>query len=385
MRRQLFTVASAISLLLCVGSAGLWVRSYSRFYWATRYYAMNRQITFATEPSRLVMGRTFIPAKWFGEKYDEQWDLRSEELPYLYQIPWRWRFLGFDTNRIADNWEGAPVTNEVLIPFWFLTLLFAVFPAARLMHRFRRSPSLSHGFLPYLLLFPNRQHQRRLPRMWHAEVGGGRVIRSRLVIFVVLVSLFLCVGTVVLSAQSFRTMVALFHFQRGQTRWQLVATRGSIQLNNQPQLDFEQSQLKALDIAEMSREVAVGQLQARWLQRYNGLRFEDVEPDAETRAWIDRAKAANQNYMRVAALVRTMPVTPRVSYDLPLLFAAALAAALPAIWTVTTIRRLRRRRQHECCLACGYNLTGNTSGVCPECGAACKAANPAGVSPAAGD
>ena len=138
MRRQLFTVASAISLLLCVGSAGLWVRSYSRFYWATRYYAMNRQITFATEPSRLVIGRTFIPAKWFGEKYDEQWDLRSEELPYLFQIPWRWRFLGFDTNRIADNWEGAPVTNEVLIPFWFLTLLFAIFPAARLMHRFRR-------------------------------------------------------------------------------------------------------------------------------------------------------------------------------------------------------------------------------------------------------
>lgn len=27
------------------------------------------------------------------------------------------------------------------------------------------------------------------------------------------------------------------------------------------------------------------------------------------------------------------------------------------------------RRQHGLCLVCGYNLTGNVSGVCPECGA----------------
>ncbi len=32
-----------------------------------------------------------------------------------------------------------------------------------------------------------------------------------------------------------------------------------------------------------------------------------------------------------------------------------------------TIRRLRRRR-HNLCVTCGYNLTGNVSGVCPECG-----------------
>lgn len=31
------------------------------------------------------------------------------------------------------------------------------------------------------------------------------------------------------------------------------------------------------------------------------------------------------------------------------------------------LRRWRRRRRGEC-LACGYNLTGNVSSVCPECG-----------------
>ena len=48
------------------------------------------------------------------------------------------------------------------------------------------------------------------------------------------------------------------------------------------------------------------------------------------------------------------------------------------------VRRYRTPKPGRC-PTCSYNLTGNTSGVCPECGAACKAASPAGVSPAAGN
>lgn len=32
-------------------------------------------------------------------------------------------------------------------------------------------------------------------------------------------------------------------------------------------------------------------------------------------------------------------------------------------------RELQRRAREGCCLQCGYNLTGNVSGRCPECGA----------------
>lgn len=47
--------------------------------------------------------------------------------------------------------------------------------------------------------------------------------------------------------------------------------------------------------------------------------------------------------------------------------------AFVTIWTPTLVlldRRVRKRlrEQRGCCPVCNYNLTGNLSGVCPECG-----------------
>lgn len=39
------------------------------------------------------------------------------------------------------------------------------------------------------------------------------------------------------------------------------------------------------------------------------------------------------------------------------------------------LRRTRRRRK-GLCITCGYNLTGNESGVCPECGSECSKDEP---------
>ena len=43
-------------------------------------------------------------------------------------------------------------------------------------------------------------------------------------------------------------------------------------------------------------------------------------------------------------------------------------AAYPAIAFIRGPLRRWRRRKKGLCIGCGYNLTGNVSGVCPECG-----------------
>jgi hypothetical protein len=48
-----------------------------------------------------------------------------------------------------------------------------------------------------------------------------------------------------------------------------------------------------------------------------------------------------------------------------------LFALLPALWVLIWWLKRRRSTQGRC-PACHYDLTGNTSGVCPECGTAVK-------------
>jgi hypothetical protein len=51
----------------------------------------------------------------------------------------------------------------------------------------------------------------------------------------------------------------------------------------------------------------------------------------------------------------------------PWWFALIGPLVLPVMWTV---RQKGRRTDEGKCTSCDYNLTGNTSGVCPECGTA---------------
>ena len=60
----------------------------------------------------------------------------------------------------------------------------------------------------------------------------------------------------------------------------------------------------------------------------------------------------------------------RRSIVLPLWFVAGVCAcplAAIVLFLQRAFSRVRRRRTGAC-LGCGYNLTGNVSGVCPECG-----------------
>jgi 4-amino-4-deoxy-L-arabinose transferase-like glycosyltransferase len=56
--------------------------------------------------------------------------------------------------------------------------------------------------------------------------------------------------------------------------------------------------------------------------------------------------------------------------DVPLWLPFLLFATYPTIAFIRGPLRRRRRHRKGLCVKCGYNLTGNVSGLCPECGEA---------------
>jgi hypothetical protein len=57
------------------------------------------------------------------------------------------------------------------------------------------------------------------------------------------------------------------------------------------------------------------------------------------------------------------------SFFFPVWLLFSALALLPALKLLGLVVRVRRKARFNC-IECGYNLTGNTSGVCPECGTA---------------
>jgi hypothetical protein len=52
----------------------------------------------------------------------------------------------------------------------------------------------------------------------------------------------------------------------------------------------------------------------------------------------------------------------------PILVPVVVLGVCPVICLISARRRHARQRREGLCLSCGYNLTGNVSGICPECG-----------------
>jgi len=59
---------------------------------------------------------------------------------------------------------------------------------------------------------------------------------------------------------------------------------------------------------------------------------------------------------------------PKIFVGLPFWFALTILAGYPMLAFIRGPFRRFRRRRRGLCVQCGYNLTGNTTGVCPECG-----------------
>ena len=82
--------------------------------------------------------------------------------------------------------------------------------------------------------------------------------------------------------------------------------------------------------------------------------------------FVDRSPASSGSFTWLPGVERrALAVGVIVVYHLPL-WMPLLLIAVP---TTILFWRDRRRIPPGCCRVCGYDLTGNTSGVCPECGA----------------
>ena len=68
------------------------------------------------------------------------------------------------------------------------------------------------------------------------------------------------------------------------------------------------------------------------------------------------------------ASVMTLRNVCFVRIDIPMCIFPALLLTFPTIAFIRGPYRRHRRRKKGLCLKCGYNLTGNISGICPECG-----------------
>ncbi|MFQ5589903.1 MAG: hypothetical protein ACE5HE_01955 [Phycisphaerae bacterium] len=91
--------------------------------------------------------------------------------------------------------------------------------------------------------------------------------------------------------------------------------------------------------------------------------------------FVDHTCARRVNYLPLGFLGRVVVASGTwrgnwkyIGLTLPLWSVVALLFLHPAVaFARGPLRRHRRRRRNEC-IKCGYERTGNTSGICPECG-----------------
>jgi hypothetical protein len=155
-RRRLFNFTAAVSLLLCATAVTIWALSYSRLYYVSRFVATSRQITITTEPSTVSVSYAFYPPEWYGSYYESGWKRVASDLPPDYEGNWRANSLGFnvehDDRRGALPYQGHWVSDEVVIPFWFIVVTCGFTPivwlilAARCRQRVRSNRCVRCGY-----------------------------------------------------------------------------------------------------------------------------------------------------------------------------------------------------------------------------------------------
>ena len=142
MRRKLFTILAAISLLLLIAVAGLGVRGYFRF--DTFWYRHTTNFSGGGGHVDLLRLQSSQGRLWLGVyRWNMLTDSAGDGLHHDARKPEHLYFddrqLGQSAGRLgfgleADSWDPVAWVNRtaILLPAWFLALLFSLLPALRL-------------------------------------------------------------------------------------------------------------------------------------------------------------------------------------------------------------------------------------------------------------
>jgi len=154
LRRRIFTALSVLSLLLCLATLALSVRSYWVQDWlvggvdeglGTQVHSGLGRILCFHYDDRDDFPRATQPWAWSIGSAPVA--LHAHQLLDTSDAPHWWNRLGFAALRGAPGTSLAPsVAFFVLIPHWFLALLFAILPALHLraLVRSRRLSRIGH-------------------------------------------------------------------------------------------------------------------------------------------------------------------------------------------------------------------------------------------------
>jgi hypothetical protein len=183
------------------------------------------------------------------------------------------------------------------------------------------------------------------------------------------ISLLVTLGSVALWIGGRHSGIVLFRFG-SQTRWQLVSQYGVIQVDNQPQRVIEYNRLASIFNQIRLENERLGTEQAKLISRlyqFGDRRLERAEIDAESRQWRNFVRATTGKIARLQGSIATIPRTKLVERKMAAWVPAVGGAILPAMWVLDLCVWSRRSHVGKC-RRCFYDLTGNLSGVCPECG-----------------
>jgi hypothetical protein len=127
-KRRLVTLAGVASLLLCVATVALWVRSYWRFDKFTRLFV--RDYRYREWELSSMLGEFDFNARLLAYHYPPD---RDREVLWRYEsgrsARWPARLSSFGFRR---EYNGLDLDVVITFPHWSLALLFAILPALHL-------------------------------------------------------------------------------------------------------------------------------------------------------------------------------------------------------------------------------------------------------------